>query len=176
MFLKSSYSIIGKRALASTKLRSFNIPFLPTMPQKPSGVKGDSNSSSYVPPKNRAESNIHWDIERAFSAALLPLVAIPLYTGGQMAATADTLLGFVLLGHCYIGFQSCITDYISSRVYGKYHDYAMFILSTGTILSALGLYQLEKRGDGVVGTVVHLWKPLEVEQEVELPKQEIKPE
>lgn len=54
-------------------------------------------------------------------------------------------------------FNSCITDYISERVYGVWHKYAMYMLGLGSAVSLFGIYKLETENDGVVGLVKSLW-------------------
>ena len=138
-------------------VRPFTIPFLPKIPQKPGGVSGTANDSSYMPPENKTQGSYHWIVERGLSFAVLPLTAVPLVTVGPVSTFIDTFLSLVLLGHCHIGFQSCIIDYISERVYGKVHYYAMYLLSLGSFLSLIGIYKLESQEAGLIGSLKSLW-------------------
>ncbi|AJV46226.1 Mitochondrial inner membrane protein shh4 [Saccharomyces cerevisiae] len=151
------------RAFHTSIARSFTIPFLPKIPQKPGGVSGTANDSSYMPPESRAQGSYHWIVERGLSLAVLPLIAVPLVTTGPISTFTDTFLSLVLLGHCHIGFQSCIIDYISERVYGKVHHYAMYLLSLGSFLSFVGIYKLESQEAGLIASLKSLWdnKPVE---------------
>jgi len=156
------------RAFHTSIARSFTIPFLPKIPQKPGGVSGTANDSSYMPPESRAQGSYHWIVERGLSLAVLPLIAVPLVTTGPISTFTDTFLSLVLLGHCHIGFQSCIIDYISERVYGKVHHYAMYLLSLGSFLSFVGIYKLESQEAGLIASLKSLWdnKPVEKKEAV----------
>lgn len=69
-------------------------------------TKNNATTSTHAP--DRLHGSYHWDLERAASAALVPIVA------GQLAFGAspviDTLLGVVLPVHLHIGMQQ-IHDY-----------------------------------------------------------------
>ncbi|CAI4046270.1 hypothetical protein SKDZ_12G2030 [Saccharomyces kudriavzevii ZP591] len=165
---KLSRPLRGFRSFHSSFARPFTIPFLPKIPQKPGGVSGTANDSSYMPPESKSHGSYHWIAERGLSLAVLPLIAIPMVTTGPISTFTDTFLSLVLLGHCHIGFQSCIIDYVSERVYGKVHHYAMYLLSLGSFISLVGIYKLESQGVGLVGSLKSLWdnKPVEKKEEI----------
>lgn len=153
------------RGIQRTATRSLTIPFLSTLPQKAGGVEGTPNDA-YVPPAvDKMHGSYHWDFERALAVSMVPLMTIPLAAGGSISTVADSLLACVLLGHVYVGFQSCIIDYIPKRVYGKNFNYAMYLLSLGSVISAVGIYKLETEEDGVVGVLTNLWKAGSTESE-----------
>ena len=154
------------RQLHNTARRSLTIPFIPVLPQKPGGVVGSPNDS-YIPPKmNKFEGSYHWWAEKAFALTSLPLVTVAALTSGPLSVTCDSVLSVGLLGYCYMEMHSCITDYISSRVYGKYHNYALYLLGAGSLVSLVGIYKLETEDDGLVGFMKGLWKGKTI-QEVE---------
>ncbi|CAH6718199.1 mitochondrial inner membrane protein Shh4p [[Candida] jaroonii] len=127
-----------------------------TIPQPPGFIVGDVNDA-YVPPKpSKSHGSIHWTSERAISMAMVPLALSPFITGAS--TVIDSTLCAVTLAHCYTGFQSCIIDYIPVRVYGAYHNYAMYLLTFGTGVAAYGVYDIEKREGGVTNIISKLWK------------------
>lgn len=118
---------------------------------------GSPNDAYVPPPPDKAHGSFHWDFERILAVAMVPLVTIPLASGGSISTVADSLLASVLLGHLYVGFQSCIIDYIPKRVYGKNFNYAMYLLTLGSVFSAIGIYKLETEENGIVGVLTNLW-------------------
>lgn len=157
MLSKSILRFSTARAFHSTAKKSLTIPFLSTLPQAPGGVKGTVNDAYVPPPSHKTHGSLHWDFERVIAISMVPLVTIPLATTGSISSVADSLLSSVLLAHCYVGFQSCIIDYIPKRVYGKNHNYAMYLLTLGSVLSALGIYKLQTEENGVVGILKKFW-------------------
>ncbi|GAV52880.1 hypothetical protein ZYGR_0AI01620 [Zygosaccharomyces rouxii] len=155
------------RAFHTTSKRSLTIPFLSTLPQKPGGVEGTPNDPFIPPAPSKTHGSYHWDFERFLAVSLIPLVTLPLATGGSISTVADGLLSTVLIGHLYVGFQSCIIDYIPQRVYGKNHGRAMFLLSLGSLLSLIGVYKLETEENGTIGVLTSLWKSEKKDEEQE---------
>ncbi|CCF59611.1 hypothetical protein KAFR_0H02020 [Kazachstania africana CBS 2517] len=149
--------ILQKRGLSYSVPKLFQIPLLPTRKQKPGGVEGDVNSASFVPSKNNFKGSLHWDLERIISMTLVPLIVLPFITVGTIHTITDTLLGAMLVGHCHIGFQSCIIDYVSKRVYGRIHNYFMYLLTVGTLLSGVGIYKIEVEDGGISTVVKQFW-------------------
>lgn len=54
-------------------------------------------------------------------------------------------------------FNSCITDYISERVYGVWVQVRHVYVGTWFCGLPFGIYKLETENDGVVGLVKSLW-------------------
>lgn len=128
-----------------------------TIPQPPGNIVGTVNDA-YVPPKaSKSHGSIHWTSERAVAIGLLPLVAASFTL--TTSVILDTSLSAFLLYHCYTGFQSCIIDYIPKRVYGTYHNAAMYLLTFGTGVAGYGIYEMEQKEEGgLAGIVSRLWK------------------
>lgn len=145
------------RAFQSTAKKSLTIPFLPVLPQKPGGVSGTPNDAYVPPPQNKLEGSVHWYMEKIFTLSVLPLATTAMLTTGPLSTAADSFFSVMLLGYCYMEFNSCITDYISERVYGVWHKYAMYMLGLGSAFSLFGIYKLETENDGFVGLVKSLW-------------------
>lgn len=146
------------RSFQTTSRRALTIPFLPVLPQKPGGVIGTPNDSYKAPANNKFEGSIHWWIEKSFAITTVPLITASFLTTGPLATVTDSILAISLLGYSYLEFQSCIADYITSRVYGKWHNYAMYLLGSGSLLSLYGIYKLENENNGVTGLVKQMWK------------------
>ncbi|CAK9438667.1 uncharacterized protein LODBEIA_P28910 [Lodderomyces beijingensis] len=126
-----------------------------TIPQPPGFIVGTVNDA-YVPPKpHKLEGSLHWTAERLVSIGLVPLTLAPLFTGAS--TLVDSTLSALLLYHCYAGFQSCIIDYIPKRVYGAYHNYAMYLLTLGTAVAGYGVYEIEKKEGGLCHIVGKVW-------------------
>ncbi|CAL9737156.1 succinate dehydrogenase [ubiquinone] cytochrome b small subunit, mitochondrial [Monosporozyma servazzii] len=153
------------RSFQTTAKRSLTIPFLPILPQKPGGVVGTPNDSYKPPTINKFEGSIHWWTEKAFTLTTLPLVTLATLSSGPLSTASDSILSVALLGYCYMEFQSCIADYITARVYGKWHNYAMYLLGAGSLVSLFGIYKLETENDGITGLVKGMWKAQPIKEE-----------
>ncbi|XBW36242.1 hypothetical protein QEN19_001823 [Hanseniaspora menglaensis] len=143
----------------SNSLRHFTIPFLPTLPQNPGGVKGSVNDNLPKTKIDKFHASYHWNFEKVLAVGLIPLVSMSLMNGGSISTFIDLGLSYTLLMHCYVGFQSCITDYIPKRVYGTWHNKAMYALTFGTLLSIIGIYDMNfnQKNSGSVGLTTKLW-------------------
>lgn len=148
-------------ALHTSAVRKFDIPFLKQIPQPPGNIVGTVNDA-YVPPKpSKSHGSLHWTAERAIAIGMVPLVTVPFITG-SIAPVLDATFASLLLAHAWIGFQSCIIDYIPERVYGRQHAYAMWLLTFGTGIAAYGIYEIESKDVGLTGIMKKLWtKPEE---------------
>lgn len=138
---------VGLRAAQVGGVRTFNIPFLPQIPQPPGNIVGTVNEAYVSPPPHKSHGSRHWTAERAVAIGLIPLTTVPFVTG--VSTGFDAVMSSLLLYHCYTGFQSCIIDYIPLRIYGKYHNYAMYLLLFGTGVAGYGIYEIEKKEGGV---------------------------
>lgn len=150
---------ITKQALSSSSgciYKPMLIRGIKTIPQPPGFVVGTVNDA-YVPPKpSKAHGSYHWTAERAVAIGLVPFCGIPAITGAS--TTVDSIMAGLLLYHSYVGFQSCIIDYIPKRVYGSYHNYAMYLLTFGTGVAAYGVYEIENKEGGITTILSKLWK------------------
>lgn len=164
--LTRSLGLMSRRTFQTSAKKCLTIPFLPVLPQKPGGVVGTPNDPYTPPPMSKAEGSYHWWLEKAFAITTLPLAATTIVTG-PLSTTYDSVFSIALLGYCYMEFHSCITDYIPKRVYGNFHNYALYLLGGGSLISLFGIYQLETKGDGVTGLVHSLWTGKVTEKEVE---------
>lgn len=171
----STYSRIGlttltKSSSSSSSLTTTVRPLLAnftrgikTIPQPPGYIVGTVNDAYVPPPPHKLEGSLHWTSERIVAIGMLPLVLAPFITGGGSvgggaSTLIDSTMSALLLFHCHTGFQSCIIDYIPKRVYGSYHNYAMYLLTFGTGIAGYGIYQIETKEGGVSNIISKLWK------------------
>lgn len=128
-----------------------------TIPQPPGHIVGTVNDAYVTPKPNKTHGSLHWTTERAVAIGMVPLVATSLVS--SPGVIVDTTLSAFILYHSYVGFQSCIIDYIPKRVYGPYHNYAMYLLTFGTGVAGYGIYTIEQKEEGGLGGIVSkLWK------------------
>lgn len=127
-----------------------------TIPQPPGHIVGTVNDAYIPPPANKLHGSLHWTTDRIVAVSLLPLLAAPI-VGGSTSLILDSALSGVVLYHSYVGFQACIIDYIPTRVYGSYHNFAMYLLTAGTGLAAYGVYEIETKEGGLYGIFKKLW-------------------
>ena len=122
------------RPASLIQARSLTIPFVKTIPQPPGYIVGNVNDAYVSPASSKLHGSRHWTFERFIGVGLVPLTVSP-FVFGSISPVTDSILSVLLLLHSYTGFQSCIIDYIPVRVYGKLHDYAMWLLSFGSGVS-----------------------------------------
>ncbi|ODV61931.1 CybS family protein [Ascoidea rubescens DSM 1968] len=132
--------------------------FIPTIPQPPGYIVGTVNDAYIPPPADPFEGSRHWTIERLLGIGLVPLTIAPFATG-SLSPIADSILSIILLVHCHAGFTSCIIDYIPRRVYGKLHYTALRLLSLGSLVSLVGIYEMEVHDIGFTSIFMKLWFP-----------------
>ncbi|KAG0747843.1 hypothetical protein G6F57_002221 [Rhizopus arrhizus] len=89
----------------------------------------------------------HWNLERAAAVALIPLISTQMTYGAH--PIVDGLFGVVLPYHLYLGFESCIIDYIPKRVYPRLHKAAKWTLGTTTGLVMWGCYEFNTNDIGI---------------------------
>ncbi|CCH45610.1 Succinate dehydrogenase [ubiquinone] cytochrome b small subunit, mitochondrial [Wickerhamomyces ciferrii] len=135
--------------------KNFDIPFLKQIPQPPGYIIGTVNDAYISPHASKTHGSLHWTVERIIAIGLVPLATVPFITG-SFAPVLDSILATSVLAHSWIGFQACIIDYIPKRVYGKQHDYAMYLLSLGTLIASYGIYLIEK-DVGLTGLIAKIW-------------------
>lgn len=150
----------GAAAFHTSASKQVDIPFLKHYPQPPGYIVGTVNDA-YIPPhSSKSHGSLHWTAERVVAIGLVPLAVVPFVTG-SFAPVLDATLSTLILAHSWIGFQACIIDYIPTRVYGKQHDYALYLLTFGTAVAGYGIYLIEK-DVGLTGLISKIWsKPEE---------------
>ncbi|KAI8063897.1 CybS-domain-containing protein [Gongronella butleri] len=97
----------------------------------------------------------HWNLERASAVGLIPLLSTQFVYGPQ--PIVDGLLGVVLPYHIYMGFDSCITDYIPKRVYPRGYKAAMWTLRLSFALTMWGCYEFNTNDIGITEAVQRIW-------------------
>lgn len=145
------------RPLHTTSKTNFKIPLLPMLPQAPGGVTGDVNVASPIIPMSKAHGSYHWWLERSVELSVVPLVTAAFVTGGNLPAFWDGLMAFSVMAHCGLELQSCIDDYVSKRVYGKWHDYCIYLLLGGSALGTYGIIEAERKDIGISKTIKGLF-------------------
>ena len=159
-------SLVARRAFQTTAVKCLTIPFIPTVPQKPGGVIGTANDPYVHPKPNKMEGSVHWWLEKAFAVTTIPMATAAMFMTGPYSIAADSVFSTALLGYCYMEFHSCITDYIPARIYGRWHNYALYLLGAGSLVSLAGIYKMETEYDGLTGLVKSMWtgKPVEKQE------------
>lgn len=147
-----SLSRVGLLSQKQSLFRPALVRGIKTIPQPPGFIVGTVNDA-YVPPKpSKTHGSYHWTSERIVALGLLPLVGSSMF--GTVSGIIDTTMASFLLYHCYVGFQSCIIDYIPKRVYGVYHNLAMYLLTFGTGVAGYGIYEIEQKEEGGITGIV----------------------
>ncbi|OAD69286.1 succinate dehydrogenase flavo protein subunit 4 SDH4 [Phycomyces blakesleeanus NRRL 1555(-)] len=117
-------------------------------------VTAKANSTTAHTP-DRLHGSLHWDIERAASVALVPLIASQLAFGAS--PVTDTLLGVVLPLHLHIGFGACITDYFNTRktpILNKLMTATLYASTAGVLV---GCYQFNTNDVGLTEFISRTW-------------------
>ncbi|KAI9279721.1 CybS-domain-containing protein [Umbelopsis sp. AD052] len=109
--------------------------------------------TTHVP--DRVHGSYHWDVERAASAALVPLMAAQLAVGAN--PVTDVLLGVVLPVHLHIGFDGCITDYFPKHKTPVLNRLMTYTLTTATAGILLGCYQFNTHDVGITEFIARTW-------------------
>lgn len=148
-------SLVKPSSLAATNivLRRQAFGFIP---QPPGGIYGTVNDPVPVPPAHKTHGSLHWVGERVLVIGFVPLIVASL-AGTSLTPVMDGALSSMLLLHAHLGFQSCIIDYIPKRVYGPFHNLAMYALFAGTATAFFGIYQLETHDIGLTKAVGKVW-------------------
>lgn len=132
------------------------LPNLKKIPQPPGYIKGTVNEPYKPPQADFYEGSYHWTYERIISVSLIPL-GMSSFIGGAQHPIIDTIFSLALLFHCHMGLKSCIIDYVPKRVYGFWHKFASFLLTSGTFVGIYGIYLLETVGNGFSDLIKSLW-------------------
>lgn len=129
---------------------------LGTIPQPPGGIIGTANEPSKIPSPNKTKGSYHWAFEKVVLMGMVPLTVYP-FLGGPLTPVLDATLGSLLIVHCHVGFESCIIDYIPSRVYGKWYNVAKYALWGGTLTALYGVYEFETNDVGITESIRKVW-------------------
>ncbi|KAI7900644.1 CybS-domain-containing protein [Cokeromyces recurvatus] len=114
-----------------------------------------SNNAIATHKPDRLHGSYHWDIERAASVALVPIIASQLALGAS--PVTDVLLGVVLPVHLHIGWDSCITDYFNARksvILNKLMTGTLWLTTTGVVIAS---YQFNTNDIGLTAFISKLW-------------------
>jgi succinate dehydrogenase (ubiquinone) membrane anchor subunit len=112
---------------------------------------------------SKMAGSYHWQFERLISLAILPVCAVPVFTGPSKVA--DFLLTFLLPLHCHLGFDQIITDYLNKRKIGAAGNMAVKgLLLACSVLTAAGLYSFNTNDVGITEFVARLWNPKKEEK------------
>ncbi|KAI8986016.1 CybS-domain-containing protein [Pilobolus umbonatus] len=131
------------------------------MRQQPMGLVkihssvSQSNTAVATHKPDRLHGSYHWDIERAASLALVPLIASQLAYGAS--PVTDTLLGVILPLHLHIGWDACITDYFNARksvLVNKLMKGTLYLSTTGVLV---GCYQFNTNDIGITEFISKMW-------------------
>lgn len=126
------------------------------IPQPPGGIVGTVNDAVTYPTPSKLHGSKHWTAERLIIIGFVPLIVAPL-AGTSLTPLLDGTLSSLILLHSHLGFESCIVDYIPKRVYGPFHNIAIYALFAGTAAAFYGIYQYETTDIGLVSTVGKIW-------------------
>lgn len=74
------------------------------LPPLPQVIRGGVNDPAPVPESHPSHGSYHWSMERAVSAALIPLTVVPFAAGSMHPILDGGLIGLIII-HSYIGFQ-----------------------------------------------------------------------
>ncbi|KAI9281855.1 CybS-domain-containing protein [Sporodiniella umbellata] len=97
----------------------------------------------------------HWNMERGAAIALIPLISTQMVYGAH--PIVDGLMGVVLPYHIFLGFESCIIDYIPKRVYPRLHKAAMWTLVGTTSTVMWGCYEFNTNDIGITELIQGLF-------------------
>lgn len=129
---------------------------LGTIPQPPGGIVGTANDATPTPPIDKVHGSYHWAFEKIIVAGMVPLAVAP-FAGASLSPILDASLATLILLHAQLGLESCITDYIPKRVFGKLHTAAIGALYAGTAVSLYGIYELETNDIGLTAAIGKIW-------------------
>jgi len=86
------------------------------------------------------------------SVALVVLIPTALFQLPILSAACDLALGFLLPFHGAVGTQTIIEDYLPNARWLKFLNLVV------AVLAAVGLTNLNVRGDGIAETVKLIWR------------------
>ena len=124
------------------------------IPQPPGGIVGTVNDPVAIPPSSKTHGSLHWTAERLLIIGFVPLIVAPLAGGALNPATVLVLCFFCRVTR----FESALFDgHIPKRVYGPFHNLALYALYANLVICFFGLYQIETKDIGIAATVGKIW-------------------
>jgi len=127
------------------------------VPPPPQTIQGTINDPVPAIAPNPMHGSYHWTFERALSLGMVPLTVAP-FIGGALSPVLDAAFCSVLLLHCHIGFDACITDYFPRKQVPNLEKFMVWLLRGCTVLVGVGLFEFETNDIGITGAVAKIWK------------------
>uniref|UniRef100_A0A1S6KZA1 Succinate dehydrogenase [ubiquinone] cytochrome b small subunit n=1 Tax=Ramularia collo-cygni TaxID=112498 RepID=A0A1S6KZA1_9PEZI len=126
------------------------------LPPLPQVIRGGVNDPAPVPESHPAHGSYHWSMERAVSAALIPLTVVPFAAGSMHPILDGGLIGLIII-HSYIGFQSAITDYFPKWRVPKIRKVADWANLAAVFVVGWGWYEFETNDVGLTEGIKRVW-------------------
>ncbi|KAF1825476.1 succinate dehydrogenase flavo protein subunit [Dissoconium aciculare CBS 342.82] len=139
-----------QRAAFQTSAR---MAILPPLPQ---AIQGTVNDPVKVPHAHPSHGSYHWTAERLVSVGLIPITILPFAVGSLNPLLDGTLISLIIV-HTYIGFQSCITDYLPNwrvPILRKVFDWANVL---AVFVVGWGWYEFETNDVGITEAIKRVW-------------------
>ncbi|KAG2224256.1 hypothetical protein INT45_000287 [Circinella minor] len=118
-------------------------------------LEQDTKKKENEPEIGYAHGAYHWTLERFSAISLIPLLSTQAIYGAH--PICDGLLGVVLPFHLYLGFESCIIDYIPKREYPRLHRTANWTLLGTTGLVMWSCFEFNTNEIGLTEFIQRTW-------------------